>query len=57
LRDTEFKYLETTQSEQVRFSHTMPGSRYLHTSKMLTVALPKDAAGQPLRDRALIDWA
>ena len=24
---------------------------------MLTVALPKDSAGQPLRDRALIDWA
>ena len=49
--------VEMTESEQVRFSHTMPGSRYLHTSKMLTVALPKDSAGQPLRDRALIDWA
>ena len=49
--------IEMTESEQVRFSHTMPGSKYLHTSKLLTVNIPKDAAGLPLRDRALIDWA
>jgi transcription-repair coupling factor (superfamily II helicase) len=45
-----------SESEQVRLSHAYPGLRYLQSNELLTVPAPKDAAGEPLRDRAVIDW-
>jgi transcription-repair coupling factor (superfamily II helicase) len=51
-----FKPVELSEGEQVRLSHVFPGMRYLQTNNLLTVPAPKDAAGEPLRDRAVIDW-
>ena len=50
------KPVELTEAEQVRLSHALPGIRYLQTNKLLTVPVPKDANGEALRDRAVIDW-
>ena len=51
-----FKPVELSEGEQVRLSHLYPGMRYLQTNNLLTVPAPKDATGEPLRDRAVIDW-
>jgi transcription-repair coupling factor (superfamily II helicase) len=51
-----FKPVELSEGEQVRLSHLYPGMRYLQTNNLLTVPTPKDATGEPLRDRAIIDW-
>jgi len=51
------KPVELTEGEQVRLSHAYPGLRYLQTNKLLTVPIAKDASGETLRDRAVIDWA
>jgi transcription-repair coupling factor (superfamily II helicase) len=51
-----FKPVELSEGEQVRLSHVFPGMRYLQSNNLLTVPAPKDTAGQPLRDRAIIDW-
>jgi hypothetical protein len=40
----------------VRLSHAYPGLRYLQSNLLLNVPAPKDASGEPLRDRAVIDW-
>jgi len=50
------KPVELSEGEQVRLSHRYPGLRYLQTNKLLTVPIPKDASGEPMRDRAVIDW-
>ena len=49
--------VELQENEQVRLSHQYPGLKYLQTAKLLTVPLPKDEAGEPLRDKKMIDWA
>ena len=49
--------VDLTESEQVRLSHNYPGLRYLQSSKLLTIPLPQDANGEPLRDKQMIDWA
>ena len=41
---------------RVRLSHAYPGLRYLQSNLLLNVPAPKDASGEPLRDRAVIDW-
>jgi transcription-repair coupling factor (superfamily II helicase) len=51
-----FKPVELSEGEQVRLSHLFPGMRYLQTNSLLTVPAPKGADGEPLRDRAVIDW-
>ena len=51
-----FKPVELSEGEQVRLSHLYPGMRYLQTNSLLTVPAPKDSNGEPLRDRAIIDW-
>jgi transcription-repair coupling factor (superfamily II helicase) len=45
-----------SEGEQVRLSHAYPGLRYLQSNLLLNVPAPKDASGEPLRDRAVIDW-
>jgi transcription-repair coupling factor (superfamily II helicase) len=41
----------------VRLSHQYPGLKYLQSAKLLTVPLPKDASGETLRDKEMIQWA
>jgi transcription-repair coupling factor (superfamily II helicase) len=48
--------VELSEAEQVRLSHAYPGLRYLQSNQLLNVPAPKDASGEPLRDRAVIDW-
>jgi transcription-repair coupling factor (superfamily II helicase) len=45
-----------TDAEQVLLSHRLPGSRYMQTSKLLTLPVPKNAAGEPMRDQEVIDY-
>jgi transcription-repair coupling factor (superfamily II helicase) len=45
-----------TDAEQVQLSHRLPGSRYMQTSKLLTLPVPKNAAGEPMRDQEVIDY-
>ena len=49
--------VDLAEGEQVRLSHQYPGLKYLQSAKLLTVPLPTDAAGGPLRDKAMIEWA
>jgi transcription-repair coupling factor (superfamily II helicase) len=45
-----------TDAEQVQLSHRLPDSRYMQTSKLLTLPVPKNAAGEPMRDQEVIDY-
>ncbi len=45
-----------SDAEQVQLSHRLPGSRYMQTSKLLTLPVPKNAAGEPMRDQEVIDY-
>jgi transcription-repair coupling factor (superfamily II helicase) len=45
-----------TDAEQVQLSHRLPSSRYMQTSKLLTLPVPKNAAGEPMRDQEVIDY-
>ena len=49
--------VELAETEQVRLSHQYPGLKYLQSAKLLTVPLPKDSAGETLRDKEMIQWA
>lgn len=51
--------VELNEADQVRLTHLFPGTKYLHTSKLLTIPAPKSADGEPLRDQPMIDfvWA
>jgi transcription-repair coupling factor (superfamily II helicase) len=49
--------VELAETEQVRLSHQYPGLKYLQSAKLLTVPLPKDASGETLRDKEMIQWA
>jgi transcription-repair coupling factor (superfamily II helicase) len=48
--------VELSEAEVVRLSHKLPGMKYLQTAKLLTLPAPVDAAVEPLRDAAVIDW-
>ena len=45
------------EATQIAFSRIYPGCRYLATARVLNVPTPKDQNGEPLKDRAMIDWA
>ncbi len=46
-----------TEAEQVQISHLFPGTKYLQSASTLMVPAPRDANFEPLRDKAIIDWA
>jgi transcription-repair coupling factor (superfamily II helicase) len=48
--------VELTEADQVRLTHLFPGTKYLQTSKLLTLPAPKDLNYEPLRDQAIIDY-
>lgn len=50
--------VELSEEQQVQLSHLFPGLKYLQSARTLMVPAPKDPhTGEPLRDRAVIDWA
>lgn len=49
--------IDLDEAKQVRLSQKYPGLRYLKTARQLTVQTPFDKNGEPLTNRALIDWA
>jgi transcription-repair coupling factor (superfamily II helicase) len=51
-----FAPVELSDAEVVSLSHRIPGSRYLQTSKLLTLPAPTSAVGEPLRDAEVVDW-
>ena len=51
-----FSPVELSEAEVVALSHRLPGSRYLQTAKLLTLAAPTSSVGEPLRDAEVIDW-
>jgi transcription-repair coupling factor (superfamily II helicase) len=51
-----FAPVDLTDAEVVALSHRIPGSRYLQTSKLLTLPAPTSSVGEPLRDAEVIDW-
>jgi transcription-repair coupling factor (superfamily II helicase) len=44
------------EAKQVRLSHKYPGLRYLQSAKQLAVPAPFDHQGEPLENKALLDW-
>jgi transcription-repair coupling factor (superfamily II helicase) len=51
-----FAPVTLTDADVVALSHKIPGSRYLQTSKLLTLPAPTSSVGEPLRDAEVIDW-
>ncbi len=49
--------VELTEEQQVQLSHLFPGLKYLQSAKTLMVPAPRDENFEPIRDRAVIDWA
>jgi transcription-repair coupling factor (superfamily II helicase) len=51
-----FAPVELTETELVALSHKIPGVRYLHSSKLLTMPAPTSKDLEPIRDAEVIDW-
>ena len=51
-----FAPVTLTDADVVALSNKIPGSRYLQTSKLLTLPAPTSSVGEPLRDAEVIDW-
>ena len=49
--------VQLTEAEQVQITHLFPGAKYLQSAATLMVTAPRDANFEPLRDKAIIDWA
>ena len=51
--------VELTESDQVRLTHLFPGTKYLHSSKLLTIPAPKDDNYEPIKGQPMVDfvWA
>jgi len=48
--------IEITDSQLVSLSHQLNGLRYLKSAQLMTLNIPKDADGEPLRDEKVVDW-
>ena len=48
--------VEIDEAKQVRLSHKYPGLRYLQSAKQLSVPAPMDHQGEPLENKALLNW-
>ena len=48
--------VEINEAKQVKLSHKYPGLRYLQSAKQLSVPAPFDQHGEPLENKALLDW-
>jgi transcription-repair coupling factor (superfamily II helicase) len=51
-----FAPVELTETALVTLSHKIPGVRYLHSSKLLTMPAPTSKDLEPIRDAEVIDW-
>ena len=48
--------VELTETELVQFSHRYPSVKYLKSSQLMTIAIPKSDDSETLRDREVINW-
>jgi transcription-repair coupling factor (superfamily II helicase) len=48
--------VDLTDSELVKLSHTYPTTKYLKSSHLLTMSIPKSQAEGTIRDREVIDF-
>ena len=51
-----FQPVELDEAEQVQISHRFAGARYLKSARNLMIPIPKDEAGEQLRDEAIMVW-
>mgnify|MGYP000440972607 CR=1 FL=1 len=49
--------VDLSEAQQVQLTHLFDGAKYLQSSQTLTVPAPRDSNFEPLRDKAIIDWA
>ena len=48
--------VDLTETELVQFSHRYPSVKYLKSSQLMTIAIPKSDDSETLRDREVINW-
>ena len=48
--------IELDERALVQLSHKLSGVRYLRSAQLLTIGIPRDESGEPLRDEKVIDW-
>lgn len=48
--------VEISENQLVKLSHEFSGTRYLKSSNLLTLNIPKSEDGEPLRDQKVIDF-
>ena len=48
--------VDLTETELVQFSHQYPSVKYLKSSKLMTIAIPKSEDSEAIRDQEVINW-
>lgn len=48
--------VELTETELVQFSHLYPTLKYLKSSQLMTIAIPKSDDSETIRDQEVINW-
>jgi hypothetical protein len=48
--------VELSDSELVQLSHKYPTLKYLKSSSLVTIGIPKTDNGESIRDQEVIDW-
>ncbi len=48
--------INLTESQLVRLSHQYPTLKYLKSSDLITIGIPKSESGESIRDQEVIDW-
>jgi transcription-repair coupling factor (superfamily II helicase) len=48
--------VDLTESELVQFSHIYPSLKYLKSSQLMTIAIPKSDDSETIRDQEVINW-
>ena len=48
--------VDLTESELVQFSHIYPSLKYLKSSHLMTIAIPKSDDSETIRDQEVINW-
>ncbi|WP_296630589.1 transcription-repair coupling factor [Rhodoluna sp.] len=49
--------VDLSEAQQVQLTNLFDGAKYLQSSQTLTIPAPRDSNFEPLRDKAIIDWA
>jgi transcription-repair coupling factor (superfamily II helicase) len=48
--------VDLTDSELVRLSHRYPSLKYLKSSNLVTITIPKSDSSEQIRDKEVINW-